>query len=144
MSAPQRFLIGRRSVVLGWLLAVLVAVPMATVAQGTGTVVGRVTDARTELPVVGATVQVAGGPLGALTGADGRYRIATVPAGNATVAVQNIGFANARQEVLVTANAQVVADFGLQVAAIALDRIVVTGVAGGERMRAVPNSVSKV
>ncbi|MGH7462855.1 MAG: TonB-dependent receptor plug domain-containing protein, partial [Longimicrobiales bacterium] len=102
------------------------------------------TDARTELPVTGATVQVEGTQLGGLTGADGRFRIANVPAGSQTVVVQNLGFGTARQTVAVSGGVQATADFALEVQAVVLDRVVVTGTAGGERLRSLGNSVARI
>src|SRR5215207_858292 len=48
-------------------------------AQGTGTIVGRVTDGRSTQPLAGVAVEVEGLRLGANTGPDGRYRITNVP-----------------------------------------------------------------
>ncbi|MGH7554320.1 MAG: TonB-dependent receptor domain-containing protein, partial [Longimicrobiales bacterium] len=116
-------------------------------AQVTGGVItGRVTDARTELPVVGALVVVEGTQLSALAGADGRYRIANVPAGAHTLAVSRLGFGSATQSVTVsvTPEARLTADFRLHPVAIPLEELVVTGVAGGERLRTIGNSVAKI
>jgi TonB-dependent SusC/RagA subfamily outer membrane receptor len=122
----------------------LVSSPALLKAQGGGTVVGRVTDARTELPVPGATVSIEGLQIGGLTGADGRYRIANVPAGSQTVVAQSLGFTTARQSVTVSAGAQATANLALQIAPIPLEQIVVSGIAGGERLKTIGNSVTKV
>jgi TonB-linked SusC/RagA family outer membrane protein len=122
----------------------LVSSPALVKAQGGGTVVGRVTDARTELPVPGATVSIEGLQIGGLTGADGRYRIANVPAGSQAVVAQSLGFTTARQSVTVSAGAQATANFALQIAPIPLEQIVVSGIAGGERLKTLGNSVTKV
>jgi TonB-linked SusC/RagA family outer membrane protein len=130
-------------------IAVLAGVPLVTVraavhAQGAGgAIVGRVTDARTDLPIPGASVQLEGTQLGGLVAADGRYRIANVPAGTHTVVAQSIGYGTARQQVTVGAE-QVTVNLTLQIAPIALDQIVVTGTAGGERLRTLGNSVTYV
>ena len=50
----------------------------ASNADGQGVIAGRVTDARSGLPLGGATVQVEALRLGAVAAADGRYRIANV------------------------------------------------------------------
>jgi TonB-linked SusC/RagA family outer membrane protein len=111
---------------------------------GVGTISGRVTDPATQLPILGATVQIEGTRLGAVVGPDGRYRIANVPAGSHTVIAASIGYASARQTVQVGPNAVVTADFTLPVSAVSLAEFVVTGVAGGERVRTIGNSVARV
>jgi iron complex outermembrane receptor protein len=82
--------------------------------------------------------------MGALAGADGRYRLANVPAGSYTVKVTSIGFGTGTQSVRVGANEQVTADFTLQVSAIPLEELVVTSASGVERLRSIGNSVAKV
>jgi len=57
-----------------------------------GIVVGRVTDARSGDAVAGASLQVEGTRLGAVTGQDGRYRIVGVPTGTRTIIVLRIGY----------------------------------------------------
>jgi TonB-linked SusC/RagA family outer membrane protein len=109
-----------------------------------GTVVGRVTDARTAAPVSGATIEVEGLRLGATSGDDGRYRIVNVTAGSRVIIVRRLGYALSRQTVTVTDDQQVTADFTLAAAAIALDQIVVTGTAGGETRRSIGNAVSTI
>jgi Carboxypeptidase regulatory-like domain len=61
------------------------ASPAATPLPGTGTIVGRVTDQTTGQPMAGVylTVGYKGIGLAAITGADGRYRVRAVPAGQA-------------------------------------------------------------
>ena len=129
------------------MIAVLRFVGSPAVAQSqtqTGTVVGRVTDARSGEAVPTATIQVEGTRLGAVTGTDGRYRIAGVPAGAHTLVVLRLGFAASRQNVVVAAGATANQDFGLQASAVALDQIVVTGTAGETERRSVGNAVSTI
>ena len=73
-------------------LALATAPPLA--AQGnTGTIRGTITRAGPAPdPVAGAQVFIVGGRLGGVTGADGRYSIAQVPAGTHTVRVRALGF----------------------------------------------------
>jgi len=68
-------------------------------------VAGRVTDAASGQPVVGASVQVVGTSVTALTGADGRYIIASSPTGIYSMEARRIGFGNN-----VTANVRLIAD----------------------------------
>jgi TonB-linked SusC/RagA family outer membrane protein len=135
-----------RRLVAAWLFAAAcMAAGAAAHAQGSaGAIAGRVTDARTALPTAGALVVVEGTRLSGLVGNDGRYHIANVPAGSQTVNVSLIGFSAASQTVQVVAEGTVTADFTLQPSAIPLEQIVVTGTAGGAKLRSIGNSVAKI
>ena len=109
-----------------------------------GTVVGRVTDARSGQPLVGTTVEIVGTVLRVAADAEGRYRIANVPVGAQVVLARRIGYAAARQPVTVAEGQQATADFALEAAAFSLDEIVITGTAGGEARRSLGNSVTSI
>ncbi|HEX8848654.1 MAG TPA: TonB-dependent receptor [Gemmatimonadaceae bacterium] len=61
--------------------------------SATGSIVGRVLDARTGSAISGAGVQIVGTTLGAQTSLDGRFAIPRVPAGTVTLHVRRIGYA---------------------------------------------------
>jgi len=124
----------------------LAAIPSVASSQGTqgGTVVGRVTDSRTGDGVPGVTVQVEATRLGVITGQDGRYRIANVPTGPRVVVALRIGYASARKPVTVSAGQETSMDIALQVSAVSLDEVVVTGTAGGEAKRSIGNAVAQI
>lgn len=126
-----------------WLLgAAIMSLLGATVAHAqSGRVVGRVTEARTALPVVGANVEIDGLRLGAVTGGDGRYRIVNAPAGAHVIIVRRIGYSELRRTISVVAGDETTADFAVTATPISLDRIVVTGTAGGEKLRSIGSSV---
>jgi TonB-linked SusC/RagA family outer membrane protein len=109
-----------------------------------GTVVGRVTDARTAQGVASATIEVEGTRLGAIADQDGRFRITNVPAGSRTIVTRRLGFASTRRAVTVTAGQETTVDFRLEASVVALDQIVVTGTAGAEQRRAVGNAVASI
>ncbi|MBX6331974.1 MAG: carboxypeptidase regulatory-like domain-containing protein, partial [Gemmatimonadaceae bacterium] len=106
-----------------------------------GTIVGRVSDARSGDPVAGATIAIDGTRLGAVADADGRYRIANVPPGSYTLVARRIGYPPTRRAVEVTADQEVTADFALTTAPTSLEQVVVTGTAGGEQRRSIGNAV---
>jgi TonB-linked SusC/RagA family outer membrane protein len=110
----------------------------------TGTVIGRVTDARTGQSLGGTTIEVSGTVLRASTDADGRYRLANVPNGAQVILARRIGYAAIRQAVTVTEGQQATADFALEAAPFSLDEIVITGTAGGELRRTLGNAVSSI
>jgi len=126
----------------GLMLAAMLVVGASALQAQTGTIVGRVTDARSTQPLGLATIEVEGTRLGATAGADGRYRIANVPPGRHSVAARRIGYSVVRQPVTVAAGAEATANFTLEAAAVALDQVVVTGTAGGEARRSISNAVS--
>ena len=109
-----------------------------------GTIVGRVTDARSREGVPGAAVHIEGGSQGAITGQDGAYSIPNVTPGTYTLAARRIGYTAARSQVTVVADQEVTADFTLEAAATSLDQVVVTGTAGAEQRRSVGNAVASV
>jgi outer membrane receptor protein involved in Fe transport len=112
--------------------------------RATGTVSGRVTDAKTHEPVVGASIAVEGTQHGATTGESGQYVIQNVPAGTYTVTARRIGYAKAAQAVIVPDGGTVTLSFALARAATALDRVVVTGTVIPTEVKALPNPISVI
>jgi TonB-linked SusC/RagA family outer membrane protein len=122
---------------------VLAAFPVT--AQESGVVVGTVIDAVSQQPIAGAQVTVQGTQLGALSDADGRYRIAGVPAGNYQIRATFIGRAAAsRTNVRVTAGGTVEVDFQLREQALRLEGVVVTGVVDPIEGVKIPFSVGRL
>jgi iron complex outermembrane receptor protein len=126
------------------LLLGLAAVPGS--AQ-TGTITGKVTEARSGQPVFAATANALSGlniVATARTGEDGTYRLA-VPAGTYTVSIQRIGFVPGRQEnVTVTAGGTATADIQITETVFQLERTVVSVARTPEGELAAPQSVAVV
>ena len=75
--------------------SILVFLMMLTaLAAQTGTVKGTVLDQQSEMPVIGATVQLIGveAPVGAVTDLDGYFVLSNVPAGRNVLQVQYVGY----------------------------------------------------
>ena len=91
------FLLRVRRLLISTLLAFgALPVVAAGLAAQSGTITGKVTNAESGRPIENATVKaaVAGGmSYGAVSGADGAFRIVNLPAGSYTVSVSAIGFA---------------------------------------------------
>jgi hypothetical protein len=84
---------------------------------------GVVRSTSTAAPVDGAQVAVAGSRLGAVTDADGVFRIAGVPAGPATLVVRRLGYRTLEQPLLVLAGDSVDVVLRLEPGAFALDTV---------------------
>ena len=110
----------------------------------TGTLAGRVTDARSGAPVTTAQVTVTGTSLGAAVDVDGRFRVVNVPAGTHEVRVRSIGYQPAVATFSVAADGSTNVNLSMNESATALDAVVVTGAVGDTRRRAIGNAVSTV
>lgn len=114
----------------------------AAPATPTGTVRGRVLDARSQAPIPNAQLTVTGATVSALTDQRGQFTLVGVPAGQQTVSVRRLGFQRAAQAVRVTAGQVTTADFTLQQVAASLEDVVVTGTAGDAQKRVLGNSIA--
>ena len=114
----------RARCVIGALLGVLWVAPLGA-QQATGTVRGRVTDATTQQPLVGASVSL--GTRRVLSQGDGRYVVTGVPAGTDSLRVRLIGYARAAQPVTIAERDTLVVDLALTSQAVNLSAVVVTG-----------------
>jgi TonB-linked SusC/RagA family outer membrane protein len=112
--------------------------------QAATTVAGQVTEARSNRPLAGVTIQVTGSRLGAVTSDDGRYRIVGVPAGSQVLSFRRLGYASANRPVTVAGSGVTTANVELTVQATSLDEVVVTGTAGGEVRRSIGNAVTTI
>ncbi len=136
-----RFVISR---ILGLALA-LPALSTDAVAQGAvGTIQGRVTDAGSGRPLPDVTILVADTRLGAITNAQGEYSIPQVPIGSRTVTARRLGFQPGTRTVVVAPAGTVRAEFALEVSALNLSEVVVTGSAAPTEKRKVGTSVASL
>ncbi|HVE78254.1 MAG TPA: SusC/RagA family TonB-linked outer membrane protein [Gemmatimonadaceae bacterium] len=135
------------TLVLSWAPAVLSLSPGQLAAQdpaqaGVGRVSGAVTN-ETGQPLEGAQVTVVNTTIGSLTGPDGRYTLANVPAGAVQVRAQRIGYAPVTQTVMVAPGQTATLNFGLNAQAITLNTIVSVGYTNQER-RDISGAVASV
>ena len=85
----------RRSILTPLLALLAIPLAAASLAAQTGTITGRVTNAASGQPIENAQVQaqMAGGQsFGAISGADGQFRVVNLPDGDYTVTVRMIGY----------------------------------------------------
>lgn len=104
---------------------VLALLPLAASAQ-TGTVRGHVVDAASAA-VANINVRLQGTSLGAATGADGRFLIRRVPAGQYTLVATGVGYRPERRLVTVEPGASLTVDLVLSPSNEELDELVVEG-----------------
>ena len=127
---------------LGLLLA---AAPHVMSAQAaTGTVRGRVTDAASGQGVANASVIVDGTRIGASTADNGTFTLVAVPTGPRVITVRRIGYQLARKPVTVNAGDNTVGDIPLNVSAVNLSEVVVTGTAAPTEKRKLGTSIASV
>jgi outer membrane receptor protein involved in Fe transport len=112
----------------GLALAFLLLPISVAAAQETGTVQGTVLSVDGQA-VFGAAVSVEGTRIGTLAIEGGAYTLFDVPAGTQTIRVSVIGYSPQSAEVTVPAAGTVTADFTLEVDALNLEALVVTGTA---------------
>ena len=122
----------------------LTAVSSLLAQTTTGTVRGRVTDAANGRALSDAQVTVTGTRIGAVSGANGEYTLANVPAGPRSVTVRRLGYEPVTRPVTVTAGEVVTADIALQVSALNLAEVVVTGSATPTEKKKIGTSVAAV
>ncbi len=113
-----------RIVRLAAMLVVLV-LPLSALAAAKGTIVGKVTDAKSGQPLPGANVILVGTTLGAATNTDGSFVIAKVPPGKYTVKVTFIGYKEGTKEVTIGPGQRVVVNFQLTEVALSSTAILV-------------------
>lgn len=106
----------KRSLIMGLLMLLSISSSLAqeTITQ---TIRGRLLDAESEYPLIGATVVVVGSDpaIGTVTDANGEYRLENVPIGRVDLQFSYIGYKEARMpNVLVTSGKEVLVNMRLQ------------------------------
>ena len=117
--------VSTRSRILAFVVFSMLAplcVPAVGLAQGGGTVTGRVVD-QTDLPFPGVSVQLrpdmTEDPIETVTDGDGAYRFSDVPAGPAELTFRMINFSTIRRDLVLTSGETVTADALMVIAASA-------------------------
>ena len=93
------------------------------------TVRGTVVDKQSEIPLIGATVQLMGGisNQGSSTDVDGNFEIKNVPVGRQTFQVNYLGYNTITiPNVVITAGKEVILDVGLEESVVEMSEVVVT------------------
>ncbi len=102
---------------------------LAAFGQGTGTIKGRLKDAKTGEAVIGGTVRLDGTTLGTQTDVEGAFVLAKVPAGQYTVIISSVSYKTATlQKVAVAVGKETVLQPTLESDNRQLDEVMVRGV----------------
>jgi TonB-linked SusC/RagA family outer membrane protein len=133
----KRVMVGLCALLLG------LFVPGLLFAQ-TGTIAGKVVDAKSGDPLPGANVLVQGVDVGAATNVEGEFSIAGVPAGTRPVIARFIGYKSQIKTVTVTGGSVVELNFNLSETALQLDEVVVTGTGVAAEKKKLGNTVATV
>ena len=130
----------RHLMALAVLLAALCIPLLSANAQTTGSVRGRVIDARSGRPVTDAAVTISGTSLGSVSNQAGDYVINGVPEGARSVVIRRIGYLRQTRSITVGAGAATQVNFSMGESATQLDQIVVTGTGGAAERKTLGNS----
>ena len=118
-------------------------VPLGLAAQqpGTGQVTGTITSAESGQPVPSVQVSIRDTRLGAITNADGRFRILNVPAGSHVLQTASIGYTALEQPIVVIADSSITVNFSIASRSTVLGKVVVVGY-GTQRQEEITGAVS--
>ncbi|MFA5404515.1 MAG: TonB-dependent receptor, partial [Ignavibacteria bacterium] len=115
-------------IILLSLFAFLLLSPLNTFSQSTGSIGGRVTDAKDNTPLIGATIKIEGSKMGAITDDNGEYVILNVDVGVYGVECSYMGYDTKRQkDIRVSVDQRTKANFELSTGEIVTKVIEVEG-----------------
>jgi TonB-dependent receptor len=100
--------------------------------EETGTIVGRVVDARSGFSLAGASIRVSGTALETVSGTNGDYTLPQLRAGSHTLIVDYLGLGHMEQAVVVAAGQSIRQDLAMAGQVTRLERLVVEGSSVGQ------------
>ena len=101
---------------------------------------GKITDAKTNEPLPGASVYFADDKIGAVADANGKYLLNNVPAGHHIIEISSTGYATLVEHLELNSNTE--KDFVLSPVVIENQGVIVTGVSGATSIRKSPVPVA--
>jgi len=115
-------------------------------AQQSGyTIAGKVVEESSNLPVIGATVQIEGTNLGTITDADGNFKIiAKLIPGEYSLVVRSIGYLASQRPITLGNSPEINIDIQLKSDLLNLEEIVVTGNSVATSKKQLGNAISTV
>ena len=126
-------------------IAFLIAIPLFALAQSpTGEIRGKVLDASTSEPLIGANVIIQGTTKGTTTNNEGVFSLKEISPGKYQIVARYIGYISLQQSVEVAAGQTAEAEFKLVQDMLRTDEMVVTGLAGSLPRSELGSSIAKV
>ncbi len=125
-------------------LAILLLLPIAVTAQQNGSVTGLVTAATTGQPINGVSIALEETSHIGLTNAAGRFVFQNVAPGSYTLRAVYVGYGTVTEDITVSPGGTATIDLALEVSAVAMDEIIVTGTAGGVERRKLGTSAASL
>jgi hypothetical protein len=107
-------------------------ISQSMLAQGSGSIRGRVYDKKTGEPLPGANVTIPNTALGAATGLEGSYAIRNIPASRQKIRAAYIGYVPVTADVEIIADSVLEKDFRLVAQSLTGEEVVVTAQAQGQ------------
>ncbi|MEO6719795.1 MAG: TonB-dependent receptor [Ferruginibacter sp.] len=105
-----------------------------------GNFAGKITDAKTGLPLRSASIYFSDIKAGAITDANGYFEIHNIPEGTHLVEISHVGYTTLVENVGITGSTQ--KDFVLMQSVVENNAVIVTGVSGATQSKKVPFQVS--
>ncbi len=105
-----------------------------------GNFTGRITDAKTGMPVADATVYFTDIKAGTASDNDGNFSIKNIAEGSHLIEISHVGYTTIAENVLITAATK--KDFILSASVTENNAVIVTGVSGATQLKKVPFTVS--
>ncbi len=121
----------------------VILIPGLLLAQ-TGSISGKVIDAKSGDPLPGANVLVQGLEIGTATNVDGEYTIDRVPVGMRAVVARFIGFKTNIKQVAVSGGTVAELNFDMKETPLQLDQVVVTGTGVASEKYKLGNTVATI
>jgi outer membrane receptor protein involved in Fe transport len=110
----------------------------------TGSIKGRVMDAQTKEPLIGANILIEGTSIGSASNENGDYEITNLTPGDYVLIVKYIGYIEKSESVNIISNLTIVKNFQLQQKAVDINEVVVTGYLTGTEKRKMDTPVSVI
>ncbi|MEL6866497.1 MAG: carboxypeptidase-like regulatory domain-containing protein [Bacteroidota bacterium] len=115
--------------ILSFAFFLLLGLPSLLAQASAQTVKGTIIDKQSEIPLIGATVELisTGAPRGVITDVDGRFYMEKVPVGRQAFRISYLGYNTLTlPNILVTAGKEVILDVGMEESIVEMDAVVVT------------------
>jgi iron complex outermembrane recepter protein len=107
-----------------------------------GNLSGKITDAKTGLPLADVTVYITDARVGTSSGANGMYSIKNIPEGRHLLEISHVGYTTIAVDVVISGDA--IKDFQLSESVVENNNVVVTGVSRSTQLKKIPVAITVV